>query len=107
MSRIYSLTVIIFLLCFVLLRGLLRPQAITKRHNRAIGAPQAPGSDGADRRGWRHQIENVGVGLDIAYEYQKIRYENKWAANMSIDMEVIQNIIASVSYALPWMRTGM
>lgn len=47
-------------------------------------------------------LKFVGVSFNITYEYQKIRYEDKWATNSNINTEVIQNIVASISYVLPW-----
>jgi hypothetical protein len=51
-------------------------------------------------------LKIAGARLDITYEYQRIRYEDKWATNSNVNAETIQNIVASVTYELSWVRIG-
>lgn len=40
--------------------------------------------------------------LNLAYQYLRISYEDKWATNVNINTEVRENYALSFSYALPW-----
>ncbi len=51
-------------------------------------------------------IKLAGASINITYEYQNIRYEDKWATNSNINTDVLQNIVASVSYELSWLKIG-
>jgi len=46
---------------------------------------------------------NIGdVHFNLAYEYLKVEYEDKWSTNINLNSKVYQNFAADVAYKLPW-----
>jgi hypothetical protein len=47
-------------------------------------------------------VNLLNIRLNIAYEYIKVQYEDTWLTNSNINKEIRQNIVADMTYILPW-----
>jgi Outer membrane protein transport protein (OMPP1/FadL/TodX). len=43
---------------------------------------------------------NDNIRLNVAYEYEKFQYEDKWTTNYNSNSDVRQNIVAGISYTI-------
>ena len=44
------------------------------------------------------------VHLNVTYEYALMKYQDLWQTNVNLNSERYQNVIADVTYELPWMQ---
>jgi hypothetical protein len=42
------------------------------------------------------------IRLNLAYEYLKIQYEDKWSTNVNVNTDVHQNFVADIVFSVPW-----
>jgi opacity protein-like surface antigen len=46
---------------------------------------------------------NIGnIRFNLAYEYLKIQYEDKWSTNVNVNTDVRQNFAADILFTIPW-----
>ncbi len=61
--------------------------------------PGDPVSSDGYSAGLGYRINNIHI--NFAYEYLKIRYEDKWATNVNFNKNITHNFIIGTSYVLP------